>query len=135
MYLRVCSIAGEPAGRGPMATIWRKCSHARLESNFGVACPDTTIAKMTINAETAEPAERIGLLCGFCEFWVDLFLMIAWRGERNPVEQVQCRSVGGARSSAPNRAASLPTAPPSPRCEGSQTDPETPRRESLSPDK
>ena len=35
MYLRVCSMAGEPDGRGPMATSCRRCSQARPESNFG----------------------------------------------------------------------------------------------------
>ena len=30
MYLRVCSMAGEPAGRGPIATSCRRCSQARL---------------------------------------------------------------------------------------------------------
>jgi hypothetical protein len=37
MYLRVCSMAGEPAGRGPIDTSWRKCSQARLESNLSGA--------------------------------------------------------------------------------------------------
>src|SRR5260221_4831352 len=35
MYLRVCSMAAEPDGRGPMATSCRRCSHARPESNLG----------------------------------------------------------------------------------------------------
>ena len=35
MYLRVCSMAGEPDGRGPIATSCRRCSQARPESNFG----------------------------------------------------------------------------------------------------
>ena len=35
MYVRDCSIAAEPAGRGPIATSCRRCSHARLESNAG----------------------------------------------------------------------------------------------------
>ena len=34
MYLRVCSIAVDPDGRGPRATSCRRCSHARPASNF-----------------------------------------------------------------------------------------------------
>src|SRR5437762_6404149 len=37
MYLRACSMAAEPAGRGPMATSSRRSAHARLESNVGAA--------------------------------------------------------------------------------------------------
>src|SRR5439155_9489418 len=37
MYFLACSIAGEPAGRGPIATSWRRCSQARDESKRGGA--------------------------------------------------------------------------------------------------
>src|SRR5215471_18065470 len=38
MYWRVSRNAGEPAGRGPMLTIWRRCSQALALSN--AAAPD-----------------------------------------------------------------------------------------------
>src|SRR5258708_1707050 len=66
-------MAGEPAGRGPMVTSCRRCSHARPESNFGAgACAKVVAAsKTTINAELAELAEKTPL-CVFCGFRVDL---------------------------------------------------------------
>src|SRR5947209_161792 len=109
MYLRVCSIAGDPAGRGPIATTWRRCSHARLESNFGVACPDSAIENTTMNAETAEHAHLIFCFCELSEFCVDRFLMTAYRVGCSPDEWAPCRSALVARFSAPRRAASPPT--------------------------
>ena len=37
MYARVCRIAADPEGRGPMATIWLRCSQALLLSNTALA--------------------------------------------------------------------------------------------------
>src|SRR5438105_7661456 len=114
MYLRVCSIAGEPAGRGPMATIWRRCSHARDESNLVDVCPHAAIEKKTITAEHAEIAEKTCLLCvlGVLGGKRGIFT-IAFLWERSRVSRVPCRSAVDAQSSAPNRAASAPTARPS----------------------
>src|SRR6266853_4135129 len=103
MYLRVCSIAAEPAGRGPMATIWRRCSHAREESNFSGVWAHAGIALTTINAEIAENAEKTILLGDLC---VDRRgFMIAYRGERNRAALARCRAAAAGRSSARNRAA------------------------------
>src|SRR5437660_1501944 len=83
MYFRDCSIAAEPAGRGPIATSWRRCSHARFESNFGDVCPHAAIELTTINAEIAENTEKTNLLGDLCDLRVNRRLfMIAYRGGR-----------------------------------------------------
>src|SRR6266853_5534875 len=93
MYLRVCSIAAEPAGRGPMATIWRRCSHAREESNFSGVWAHAGIALTTINAEIAENAEKTILLGDLSDLCVvRRCLTIVYRGERNPASRARCRS-------------------------------------------
>src|SRR5689334_424322 len=57
MYWRVCSTAGEPAGRGPNETNCRRCSQARFESKRGaaaVAC-SSTIARARTGLSTLLP--------------------------------------------------------------------------------
>src|SRR5438105_9254471 len=122
MYLRVCSIAGDPAGRGPMATICRRCSHARLESNFW-DCAVAENAETKINTEITVITEKTfnGFLRDLCDLCVENRLMISYLSERNRASPGPCRSAAGARSSALNREASPPIAPPSPRRAESRT--------------
>src|SRR5689334_21344020 len=71
MYARVCRMAAEPAGRGPIDTICRRCSHALLLSNFATpaaaACPSSVTGTGAGTAgETAGVAA--GLAAAFGEF-------------------------------------------------------------------
>src|SRR2546422_918394 len=104
MYLRVCSIAGDPAGRGPMATICRRCSQAREESNLGAVCPDAAIEVTTINAEppsTQKAVKKKTLrTLRLCVESRDLTIAYLW--ERNRASPGPYRSASGGRSSAPN---------------------------------
>src|SRR5918993_5485746 len=61
MYCRVLALAGDPDGRGPIATCWRTCSHALLLSKADGACALTRVVVIAIN-----PAKhhRVGRLPG-----------------------------------------------------------------------
>ena len=138
MYSRFLRLPAEPDGRGPIATCWRRCSHALELSNAAGACAETVsdsstppIANCT-NRVTNSPIRQLpdNQPTGNRSFGN---APIGSPSGCTPASWRPRRAAWGARSSFPGRAASLPTARPSPPCGQSRTAPRTSPPGSPSP--